>query len=159
MDSDAETKCRIMPSVLTLIIRKKWFDMIVSGKKTEEYRELKRYWRHRLFTERLPHIEEGSLCHTFKKFDYVQFRNGYQNGSPTAIFKCIGIEIGKGKEEWGAIPGERYFIIKLGEKVLETWNLKTGEDSQGRAGTNRRKSKIRARCLLTREGGNHDNKK
>lgn len=29
--------------MLTLTIEKKWFDMILSGEKTEEYRELKRY--------------------------------------------------------------------------------------------------------------------
>ena len=30
--------------MLTLMIEKKWFDMILSGEKTEEYRELKRYY-------------------------------------------------------------------------------------------------------------------
>ena len=30
--------------MLTLTIEKKWFDMILSGEKTEEYRELKRYY-------------------------------------------------------------------------------------------------------------------
>lgn len=30
--------------VLKLVVKKKWFDMIVSGEKTEEYREIKPYW-------------------------------------------------------------------------------------------------------------------
>ena len=30
--------------MLTLPIKKKWFDMILLGEKTEEYREIKPYW-------------------------------------------------------------------------------------------------------------------
>ena len=35
--------------VLTLTVSKEWFDMIVAGEKTEEYREIKPYWVARLF--------------------------------------------------------------------------------------------------------------
>ena len=35
--------------VLTLTISKKWFDMILSGEKTEEYMWIKPYWVARLF--------------------------------------------------------------------------------------------------------------
>lgn len=35
--------------VLTLTVSKEWFDMILSGEKTEEYREIKPYWVARLF--------------------------------------------------------------------------------------------------------------
>ena len=34
--------------VLTLTIDKQWFDMVVSGKKKEEYRIIKGYWAKRL---------------------------------------------------------------------------------------------------------------
>ena len=33
--------------MLTLPIKKKWFDMILSGEKKEEYRELKPYYKSR----------------------------------------------------------------------------------------------------------------
>ena len=33
--------------MLTLPIKKKWFDMIKSGEKKEEYREIKPYWTKR----------------------------------------------------------------------------------------------------------------
>lgn len=36
-------------NVLTLTVSKQWFDMIVTGEKTEEYREIKPYWVARLF--------------------------------------------------------------------------------------------------------------
>lgn len=38
-----------MKKVLNLVVTKKWFDMIVSGEKNEEYREIKPYWVTRLF--------------------------------------------------------------------------------------------------------------
>lgn len=34
--------------MLTLTIKKKWFDLILSGKKKEEYREIKKYYDNRL---------------------------------------------------------------------------------------------------------------
>lgn len=37
-----------MGKTLTLSLKKKWFDMIASGEKTEEYREIKPYWEKRL---------------------------------------------------------------------------------------------------------------
>ena len=33
--------------MLTLPIKKKWFDMILFGEKKEEYREIKPYWTKR----------------------------------------------------------------------------------------------------------------
>ena len=36
-------------STLKLTLKKKWFDMILSGDKVTEYRELKPYWVQRLF--------------------------------------------------------------------------------------------------------------
>ena len=37
-----------MKDTLTLVVSKEWFDMIVSGEKTEEYRAIKSYWINRL---------------------------------------------------------------------------------------------------------------
>ena len=37
-----------MKNVLDLVLKKKWYDMIESGEKTEEYREIKPYWEKRL---------------------------------------------------------------------------------------------------------------
>ena len=38
--------------VLTLSVKKEWFDKIVSGEKKEEYREVKSYWVARLYYDR-----------------------------------------------------------------------------------------------------------
>lgn len=55
--------------VLNLNLKKCWFDMIDSGEKTEEYREVKPYWVARLS----------------RTYDAVCFRNGYSNDAKHAI--------------------------------------------------------------------------
>lgn len=83
--------------MLILPIKKKWFDMILSGEKKEEYREIKPYWHYRLI-RRQP--------------KEVLLRNGYSKNSPT--IKCrVDIEIGIGKPEWGAVPDKKYYILKI----------------------------------------------
>lgn len=123
---------------LHLTLKKKWFDMIASGEKTEEYRELKSYWGVRLLNKiEVPwggyltpwkDIERGDFTFKgwsafvspnaiFEKFDWVQFRNGYSKDAPYMLRHCAGIEIREGRPEWGAEPGKKYFVIKLGERI------------------------------------------
>lgn len=96
---------------LHLNLKKKWFDMILSGEKTEEYREIKPYWEKRLFHKLYPKIMQ------FRDYDYVVFSNGYSKTARKMKFKVSEITAGFGKEEWGAEPEKSYFIIKLGECV------------------------------------------
>ena len=49
--SDAKKK------VLTLNVSKQWFNMIVAGEKTEEYREIKPYWTSRLVNQRAESVD------------------------------------------------------------------------------------------------------
>jgi len=58
--------------ILHLTLKKKWFDLIASGKKTKEYRARKPYWEKRLLDKKGFAIE----------FDEVHFRNGYGNKVP-----------------------------------------------------------------------------
>lgn len=99
--------------ILHLTLKKKWFDMILSGKKKEEYREAKSYWATRLMTD----PDDG----VFKSFDIVRFTHGYGKGRPTFEIECKDIDFGFGKREWGA-NGDKTFIIKLG-KILSTSNI------------------------------------
>ena len=48
--------------VLTLTISKQWFDMILSGEKTEEYRVIKGFWMSRLL------IIKVDECNDFDKY-------------------------------------------------------------------------------------------
>lgn len=108
---------------LHLILIGKWYDMIASGEKKEEYREIKPYWQKRLM-ECYQHgfcrhhsciecIDIPWLC-VDKHFDAVCYHRGYSN--TTIIFKLKGISIGKGNPEWGA-PEQEVFILELGERL------------------------------------------
>lgn len=121
---------------LRLTLTKKWFDMIFSGEKKEEYRAIRAYWFNRLVFQKDKVLSyHGKVsCNDyvakailgdelmrrmvgFIPFDYVEFTNGYSPSSPRFTIECKGIEIGKGKQEWGAEPDTDYFIIKLGEII------------------------------------------
>ena len=111
---------------LKLTLKKQWFDMILFGQKTEEYREIKDYWVNRLCIKypkkviavgsQLTHKHSGKQF-DLDKFDLIEFTNGYNKRSPQVTLECKGIEIGTGKTEWGAIENETYFIIKLGSEI------------------------------------------
>ena len=85
--------------ILHLTLKKKWFDLIASGEKREEYREIKPYWNKRLN----------------KHYDAIKFRNGYSKGAPELIIELKEVLTGLGIVEWGAPEAERVYILKLGE--------------------------------------------
>lgn len=105
---------------LKLILKRKWYDLIDSGEKKEEYREIKSYWGKRL--TKLPDgtwwelLTEKSQVR-YKEFDTVTFYLGYAKDRPSMTFKIENIAIGEGKPEWGAEPDRKYFVIKLGERI------------------------------------------
>jgi hypothetical protein len=106
--------------ILKLTLKKQWFDMILSGDKTEEYRELKDYWVNRLTSKCTAGC--GSEWREYKHFDAVQFFNGayYSEKLPNFIVQCGEITKSKGNTEWGAIDGVKYFTIQLGEVLSKT---------------------------------------
>lgn len=102
--------------MLTLPIKKKWFDMILSGEKQEEYREIKSYWTKRLLKTDID-FDIEKLKKQLRKNDSciyktVIFRNGYSSNSPS--IQCrVAISIGFGKEKWGAEPNKLYYVLKI----------------------------------------------
>ena len=99
--------------MLTIPIKRKWFDMIASGEKKEEYRAVTDYYDKR-FTNAPRFFESG------KYQFYVIFRAGYSKNSPTLATTCW-LDVGEGKPEWGAEPGKDYFILHI------TWKGATNE--------------------------------
>mgnify|MGYP003472556314 FL=1 len=102
---------------LYLPLKKEWFDLIKSGEKKEEYREMNQYYERRFFNSILPprfdfvEIEVGKRLRTFAK---VVFTCGYPKADDTErrlVFKNPKIRIGEGKPEWGAEKGKKYFVI------------------------------------------------
>ena len=130
-------KILLNAKILDLPLKKKWYEMIESGVKKEEYREIKPYWLKRLFRVidyNFTHYEDvDSDCAEFytnntdllktdlnlggfhiKDFTHVRFRYGYTNRTMT--YKIDKISIGVGKPKWGA-PKENVIIISIGNKV------------------------------------------
>jgi hypothetical protein len=104
--------------VLNLTIIRQWFDKLGNGK-PEEYRTINPYWCKRLVESHSGWSSRGMLYFPdFKKFDRVLFANGGHFGNvPKKLFEFKGIEIREGNPEWGAEPGKKYFVIKLGERI------------------------------------------
>lgn len=94
--------------MLTLPIKKKWFDMILDGEKTEEYRDITKYYISRLAR----YISKPFMPDEDKERLFVVFRNGYRKDSPSFVVRCT-VRIGKGKTEWGAEKGEEYFVLDI----------------------------------------------
>ena len=97
----------VSKKTLHLTLKKKWFDMIASGEKKEEYRELKDYWFNRLTEDNYPLRA--------KHFDFIIFRNGYTKDAPQIKVECKGILIGDAKPEWSDNWQGGCFVIKLGD--------------------------------------------
>lgn len=103
-------------SVLPLVLKKRWYDMIASGEKKEEYREYKEFWIKRIekwqdsiISELIPHLEQ--------KTDVIAFSCGYRRADMFFICDRILIQEGTPKHpEWGE-PNIRHFVLGLGERI------------------------------------------
>lgn len=102
---------------LYLTLKKKWFDMILTDEKKEEYREIKMYWAERLMTGFPKTFGIDRFHPDFKNFTTVEFKNGYRKNSPTATFECLGIKIGMPNPRWYEGENKEVFIIMLGQRL------------------------------------------
>lgn len=102
--------------ILRLTIKKKWYDMIKSGLKKEEYREIKKYWLQGLCDE-VYAIGSGNWSCVFKDFTHVEFRNGYRVDSPRMLVELKGIRVGSAKPEWSDNWQGEVFVLELGNVV------------------------------------------
>lgn len=93
---------------LILPIKKQWFDMILNGIKTEEYREIKPYWENR-FLKLFEKDIEGNWSDASKT---IIFRNGYGNNKPQFSAEC-SLREDIGKQEWGAEANTIYFVLSI----------------------------------------------
>lgn len=128
---------------LELVLRKKWYNMIASGEKKEEYREITRYWARRILCRvkknefgREIGVEPLRIPDEWKDDDLLpklieMVRNGdvksqkthailhlgYHKDRKTMRRRIASIGIGFGKESWGANPNRYYFVIRLEDAV------------------------------------------
>ena len=119
--------------MLTLPIKKKWFDMIASGEKKEEYREIKEYYEIRLqnlfgaitiypssiFSHKSEYelLQGEAVPEEIRKegIQEIIFRNGYSKNSKEIKARCR-LRIGKGRPQWGASPDKQYYILEILDK-------------------------------------------
>lgn len=108
--------------MITLPIKKKWFDMILNGVKLEEYREIKPYYDSRLLTLFGAIMVDGQLLQgeavpkEIRKaaVQPVIFRNGYGRNCPQFLAYCT-LTVKEGRPKWGAVPGVRYYTLQIRE--------------------------------------------
>ena len=109
---------------MVLTLKKQWFDMILQGVKTEEYREIKPYWEIRFYNYFGQHYDfskgKPRIVWNKQQKDIV-FRNGYGKNKPEFTAECT-ISEGYGKSEWGAVPNKKYYILTI-HRIFDIKNL------------------------------------
>ena len=96
--------------ILPLVLKKRWYDMIASGEKKEEYREYKDFWIKRI--EKWQDDRVDRECP-----DVIAFSKGYRK--PDMCFLCDKILIREGSPlhpDWGE-PYIKHFSLGLGERI------------------------------------------
>ncbi len=87
--------------------------MIMSGEKTEEYREITPHYKSRFKNIFCMHpyscIPAGGDTHE------IMLRNGYSRKSPSGIV-TVSLSIKTGRPEWGAEQGKEYFVLKIHDR-------------------------------------------
>lgn len=123
--------------VLTLSVKKEWFDKIVSNEKKEEYREIKPYWVARLFYDRFgklspkmvkeladsiakygdtEHFEaKNGIEVSFVPYTHVLFINGYGDDKPRVEKEIVWIDIDRPRKGWcpDDFLGKEFFVIRF----------------------------------------------
>lgn len=107
---------------MILTIKRKWLEMIRSGEKKEEYRDIKHYYtsRFRHLMTYAPWRDEHIIAAVRSATERggvpieVILRGGYDLLAPAILVKGT-LVIGEGKPEWGAEPGKEYYIIRIEE--------------------------------------------
>jgi hypothetical protein len=131
--------------VLDLSLTYHWYDEIASGRKKEEYREIKKFYCSRLggYCRYKTYDFGGGLLSAgvsgtpncrkdyggcwdsniyHKTYDYVRFHRG-QGGKEIMLVECKYIYVGIGNPEWGAPIDKDVFIIGLGN-IIYDWHNK-----------------------------------
>ena len=124
-ETGATQKTILKSQRLILPIKKGWFDLIKSGEKDQEYREIKSFYIKKFIKcsinlgiydmSKMENIEKVKLDLRYNpiNYDFIEFRNGYGKNVPSIMVECENIEIGIGLYVLGA-PNYPVFIIKLG---------------------------------------------
>ena len=106
-------------NTLKLTLKQHWFNLMLSGEKTKEYREPSKWIGSRLY----------SWQNKPKPITKIRFTNGYGATRPWFECECLGFELTTLKENLSFTTGHnlelngRFYVIRLG-KMLDSGNLK-----------------------------------
>ena len=94
-------------SVLPLVLKGKWYDMIACGRKREEYRDATQYWGTRI---------RNWLRQ--EKIQVVEFRRGYAKDAQRMSFRVADVfsRCVAHTHTWGE-PDAAHYAIALGERI------------------------------------------
>lgn len=90
--------------MILLPIKRRWFDMIASGEKKEEYRSI---------TKRYLTMFKNAADKNGRFWCIIQ--NGYSKSSPR-LYCYVEASVDYGRQEWGADPETQYFVLKIIDK-------------------------------------------
>lgn len=101
-------------NVLPLVLKGKWYDMIASGEKKEEYRDLKPFWINRIgkwHHQQLLLGEDKRACVL-----YVAFSRGYKKADLFFEVDEVQKRHWATHRDWGE-PDYPHFVLKLGKRI------------------------------------------
>ncbi|WP_198553811.1 hypothetical protein [Tenacibaculum sp. Bg11-29] len=101
-------------NTLHLNLKRKWFDMILKGIKTEEYRDIKPFWDKR-FWHLFPQEIKGETFYPI--VDTITFSNGYSKTRSQFVIELKSLKKRTGIENWGANKDVKYYVFELGKII------------------------------------------
>ena len=122
----------IMEDAIHLPLKGKYYHMIKSGIKPEEYREQTPYWMKRICVcpatecrnqkratcQGCPVLQNARMIP--KRFSAAHFTLGYPKRDDTErnlLVRIIKVTLGRGNPAFGAEPGKEYIIIHLDKTI------------------------------------------
>ena len=106
------SECAILP----LVLEGQWYDMIASGEKREEYRDVKPFWETRIINWNFRSIHSYGVKGPWTKTKVVAFSLGYKKADMFFTVFRVMPKNGSHHPEWGE-PETPHYVIKLGERV------------------------------------------
>ena len=102
-------------AVLRLTLKRKWYNLIASGKKCEEYRDAKPYWTKRIMKWKSNQTSNWNDIAT-NKWLVVAFARGYRKPAMFFLITWCYIHEFADHPDWGE-PSTPHWVIGLGERV------------------------------------------
>ena len=107
----SQSDCAIFP----LVLKAKWYGMIIYGEKHEEYREYKDFWIKRI-CKFWNNTRDEDIFRKEPLTKIVAFSRGYRKADLFFIIDGIETREESIHPDWGE-PSGKHFVIRLGERI------------------------------------------